>query len=280
MRVSDNHVHTSFSSDSNTPMEDMLRQGIALGLPSICFTDHMDYEFPDIGNGMDFLFDVEEYFGELNRLSRIYPQITIRKGIELGLKPHLTEKYNVLTATYPFDFVIGSTHLVDDMDPYYPVYWEGKTEKQGVQRFYEITLENIRAGIDFDVYGHIDYIIRYTPTQQKNRSNGILDENYMNQCLKESFDLIDEILRTLIDKGQGIEMNTSGLKYGLGHPHPQEKILKRYRELGGEIITVGSDGHQPEHLAYDWEKAPDILRACGFNYFTEFHGRKPEMIPL
>ena len=75
-------------------------------------------------------------------------------------------------------------------------------------------------------------------------------------------------------------MNTSGLKYGLGHPHPQEKILKRYRELGGEIITVGSDGHQPEHLAYDWEKAPDILRACGFNYFTEFHGRKAKMISL
>lgn len=280
MTVSDNHVHTSFSSDSKTPMEEMLRQAIALGLPSICFTDHMDYDFPDLGNGMDFLFDAEEYFHELNRLSRLYPQISIRKGIELGLKPYLTERCNALTASHPFDFVIGSTHLVDDMDPYYPEYWDGKTEKQGLERFYETTLENIRAGIDFDVYGHIDYIIRYTPTQQDNRSKGILDEAYMERCLKETFDIIDEILRTLIENGRGIEMNTSGLKYGLGHPHPQEKILKRYRELGGEIITVGSDGHQPEHLAYDFEKVPEILRSCGFRYYTEFCGRKAEMVAL
>ena len=280
MTVSDNHVHTSFSSDSKTPMEDMLRQAIAVGLPSICFTDHMDYDFPDLGNGMDFLFDVEDYFNELNRLSRLYPQIPIRKGIELGLKPYLTERCNALTVSHPFDFVIGSTHLVDGMDPYYPEYWEGKTEKQGLERFYEKTLENIHDGIDFDVYGHIDYIIRYTPPQQANRSKGILDEAYMERCLKETFDIIDEILRTLIEHGRGIEINTSGLKYGLGHPHPQEKILKRYRELGGEIITVGSDGHQPEHLAYDFEKVPGILKSCGFRYYTEFCGRKAEMVTL
>ena len=92
MIQSDNHVHTSFSSDSTTPMEDMLRQAISYGFSSICFTDHMDYDFPDIGNGMTFLFDTTEYLAEMERLSRLYPQIEIRRGIELGLKPELKEK--------------------------------------------------------------------------------------------------------------------------------------------------------------------------------------------
>ncbi|MBO5484819.1 MAG: histidinol-phosphatase HisJ family protein [Lachnospiraceae bacterium] len=277
---SDNHVHTSFSSDSDTPMEEMLKQAIQSGFSSVCFTDHMDYDFPDMGNGMTFLFDTEEYLLEINRLADKYPQIQIRRGIELGLKPDIKEKCNSLTSSLPLDFVIGSTHLVDDQDPYYPVYWEGKTEKQGIDRFYEITLENIRAGIDFDVYGHIDYIIRYTPTQQEYRSKGIQNEEYMKKCLQDSFDIIDEILRLLIESGKGIELNTSGLKYGLGHPHPHEEILKRYRELGGEIITIGSDGHQPAHLAYDFAKVPELLRTCNFSYYTEFHHRKPEMIRL
>lgn len=280
MIPSDNHVHTSFSSDSDTPMEEMLKQAIQSGFSSVCFTDHMDYDFPDMGNGMTFLFDTEEYLLEINRLADKYPQIQIRRGIELGLKPDIKEKCNSLTSSLPLDFVIGSTHLVDDQDPYYSVYWEGKTEKQGIDRFYEITLENIRAGIDFDVYGHIDYIIRYTPTQQEYRSKGIQNEEYMKKCLQDSFDIIDEILRLLIESGKGIELNTSGLKYGLGHPHPHEEILKRYRELGGEIITIGSDGHQPAHLAYDFAKVPELLRTCNFSYYTEFHHRKPEMIRL
>lgn len=277
---SDNHVHTQFSSDSQTPMEQMLKQAIACGLTSICFTDHMDYDFPDIGNGMDFLFDPDAYFKELHRLQALYPQIQIRQGVELGLKPDLTEKCQALTTSYPFDFIIGSTHLVDNFDPYFPAYWEGKTEKEGIERYYKITLENIHAGIDFDVYGHIDYIIRYTPTQQANRANGIHSESYMSSCLHDSIDIIEEILRTLIEQGRGIELNTAGLKYGLGHPHPHELVLKRYRELGGEILSIGSDGHQPEHLAYDFAKVPQILHDCGFRYYTEFAGRKPVMIPL
>lgn len=277
---SDNHVHTSFSSDSDTPMEEMLKQAIQSGFSSICFTDHMDYDFPDMGNGMTFLFDTEEYLLEMDRLAKKYPQIQIRRGMELGLKPEIKEKCSSLTSSLPLDFVIGSTHLVDDQDPYYPAYWEGKTEKQGIDRFYEITLENIRAGIDFDVYGHIDYIIRYTPTQQEYRSKGIQNEEYMKKCLQDSFDIIDEILHLLIESGKGIELNTSGLKYGLGHPHPHEEILKRYRELGGEIITIGSDGHQPAHLAYDFTKVPELLRTCNFSYYTEFCHRKPEMIRL
>jgi len=176
--------------------------------------------------------------------------------------------------------VIGSTHLVDDTDPYYPSFWEQFSEKDGIRRYYEITMDNIRTDTKFDVYGHIDYIIRYTPTQQKNKAQGIIDEAYMDRCFRDSSDMIDEILHLLLAKGKGIEVNTAGIKYGLGHTNPQEKVLKRYRELGGEIITVGSDAHETKHLAYAFEGIPELLRKCGFRYYTEFRKRKPEMIPL
>lgn len=277
---SDNHVHSRFSSDSDTPMEDMVKKAVSLGLSSLCLTDHMDYEFPDLGNGMTFLFDPKAYWQELNHLESAYPQLALRRGVELGLKPNLKTVCDDLTSSLPFDFVIGSTHLVDNQDPYYLSYWEGKTEREGIDRYYEITLENIRSGVDFDVYGHIDYVVRYTPTQQENRRQGIQDEAYMTKCLQDSWDQIDEILRLLIQSGKGIELNTAGLKYGLGHPHPHEQILKRYRELGGELLTIGSDAHQPEHLAYDFPKVPEILRQCGFSYYAEFHKRAPKMIPL
>ncbi len=277
---SDNHVHTSFSTDSDTPMEAMVRRGIKLGLDSICFTDHIDYDFPDTGNGVEFLFEMEPYFEMLSYLQGKYPQFGIRRGVELGLKPYLSKRCNELIHAHPFDFVIGSTHLVDNVDPYYPSFWKQFSEKEGIRRYYEITMENIRTDTEFDVYGHIDYIIRYTPTQQKNRAQGIIDEAYMERCFRDSSDMIDEILHLLLSKGKGIEVNTAGIKYGLGHTNPQEKVLKRYRELGGEIITVGSDAHETKHLAYAFEGIPELLRKCGFRYYTEFRGRRPEMIPL
>ena len=261
-------------------MEAMVRRGIKLGLDSICFTDHIDYDFPDTGNGVEFLFEMEPYFGMLSCLQEKYPQFGIRRGVELGLKPDLAKRCNELIHAHPFDFVIGSTHLVDNVDPYYPSFWEQFSEKDGIRRYYEITMENIRTDTEFDVYGHIDYIIRYTPTQQKNRAQGIIDEVYMERCFRDSSDMIDEILHLLLSKGKGIEVNTAGIKYGLGHTNPQEKVLKRYRELGGEIITVGSDAHETKHLAYAFEGIPELLRKCGFRYYTEFRGRRPEMIPL
>ncbi len=82
-------------------------------------------------------------------------------------------------------------------------------------------------------------------------------------------------MRTIIQKGKGIEINTGGFKYGLGHPNPTEEILTRYRELGGEIITIGADAHTPEHIAFDFHKIPQLLTDCGFRYYTVFKERKP-----
>ena len=128
--------------------------------------------------------------------------------------------------------------------------------------FREMT-ECVRKIKDFDVLGHLDYVVRYGKYQEKEYS------------YQKFSDEIDELLQAVIETGRGIELNTAGIKYGLPFAHPHPDVLKRYRELGGEIITVGSDAHQPKHVGYEFGQAEEILTACGFKYYTEFKSRKP-----
>lgn len=276
---SDYHVHTAFSTDSSTPMEEMVKRAIALNHKSICFTDHMDYGFPkELGS---FLFDIPSYSEEISRLKKAYgEQIFIYQGIEMGLKPDAYESCKSLTDNFSFDFVIGSTHLVDDMDPYYPEFWEGKSEYEGIMQYYERTLENIRCGFAFDVYGHIDYIIRYTPSVMALRKAGSPIVSRYGNAMEAFGDIIDTILKELIEQGRGIECNSAGFHYGLSHPNPHESVLKRYLELGGEILTIGSDAHTPECLGYAFEEVSRLLRETGFRYYTTFQNRKSVFHPL
>jgi histidinol-phosphatase (PHP family) len=246
----------------------MIQKAISLGLDTICFTDHMDYDFP-VHNGLTFEFNPEEYFIELNFMASKYKDsIKILKGIELGLMPHLSERIHKLISHYQFDFVIGSSHVVNGVDPYLSEYWKNRTERDGIEDYFKSIIENVENIKDFDIYGHLDYVIRYTPEK-------VTDYTYQNYA-----DLIDTMLKSIIGAGKGIEVNTAGYKYGLGFPHPHPDILKRYKELGGEIITIGSDGHKPEHLAFDFNKANDLLISLGYKYYTLFENRRPNFIKL
>ena len=207
--------------------------------------------------------DIPVYFPTIQKLGQQYKdKIKVLTGIELGLQPHLAAKHQELISRYDFDFVIGSSHVIHGKDPYYSRFFEGKTEQQAYQEYFESILENLAVFDNFDVYGHIDYVVRYGPNRN-------LEYSYQKYA-----DVIDAILEKLIDMGKGIEINTGGFKYGLGHPNPTEDIIKRYHELGGEIITIGADAHKPEHVAFDFAKVPDILKAVGFQYFTVFEKEK------
>lgn len=280
MIKSDSHVHTAFSTDSSTPMEEMLKKAIETGFSSICFTDHMDYGFPSQSGITEFLLDTSAYFSEMERLEHLYPQIHIRRGIELGLKEDVIKQCSNLTSKYKFDFIIASTHLVDNTDPYLDIYWQKTDETSAILKYYEATLKNAKSGADFDVYGHIDYITRYTPYMKKLRMENLHDDAYSLKNTEQFLDIIEEIFKILIYNGKGIEINTGGFKYSTNHPNPHEKILKLYHGLGGEIITVGSDAHETKYLGYSFNKVPEILKSCGFKYYTEFTGRKPAMFPV
>lgn len=261
----DTHMHCNFSGDSKAEPEDMIRASVSRGLDGICFTDHQDFDYREQPGLFDL--DIAAYQAKIYELREKYA-LPILWGIEIGLQPHVLSDNLAVTGGYPFDFVIGSSHCVHGIDVYYPSFYEGRTEDQAYQEYFEAVLANIDSGADFDVYGHLDYIVRYGPN--KNRF-------YSYEKYK---DIIDEILRRLIAKGKGIELNTAGFKYGLGHPNPTEEILQRYRKLGGEILTLGADAHKPEHVAYDFRKVPQILKNAGFKYYTVFKKREPEFYPV
>lgn len=262
----DFHMHTEFSGDSEAPVRAMLDAALERGMEAVCITDHIDEDYPeDSETGTNpFLFDLDQYFQVLREIKKEYAdRLDLRIGVELGLQPHLGERYRKLIETYPFDFVIGSLHVIHGMDPYDGVIFEGRSDADVYREAFQATAENLDQVKDFDVLGHLDYVVRYGRHQAREYS------------YRAFSDEIDEILKKVIRMGKGIEMNMGGFKYGLGFCNPHPDVIRRYRELGGEIITVGADAHRPEHVAFDFEKAGDILRACGFRYYAEYRNRKP-----
>ena len=266
MIQSDCHMHTEFSSDSETPVRSMIEGAIKKGLREICLTDHYDKDYPRVPDieGIPFVFDPEEYCRTLAGLKEEYSgRITVRTGIEIGLQPHLGGFYRELTEKYPFDFVIGSVHLVHGLDPYYGALFEGRTDEEAYAETFRETLADLEAIDGFDVLGHIDYVVRYGK------------EKAAHYSYHRFADEIDEILKKVIEMGKGIELNTGGFKYGLGFSNPHPDIIKRYRELGGEIITLGSDAHRTGGVGCAIREGQELLRSCGFRRFCTFEQGKP-----
>lgn len=267
----DCHLHSSHSGDSDASMESMIEKGIELGLKQMCFTEHMDMDYPvtDMDPENKFLLNTDSYLYDLIRCKEHYAdRIKLLFGVELGLQPHLACNNTRYVHSYDFDFVIGSSHLVDGDDPYYPSYFEGRSEKEAYRHYFTSIMDNIKKYTNFDVYGHLDYIVRYGP----NKDQAFSYADYR--------DVIDAILETLIDNEKGIECNTGGYRHSLNAPNPCAAILKRYHELGGEIVTIGSDAHTPGDIGFRFQDAADLLSACGFRYYCVFEKRVAEFVRL
>lgn len=267
--IADYHMHTHFSSDCDVEPVLLVEKAISLGMDEICFTDHVDFDYPKENEKTMFRIDAAGYFEEISRLKDTYNgKIKIKTGIEAGLNRANDEAVNSLLCAYPFDFVIGSSHIVDGIDPYYTEYWKNVSPKEAVYRYYEAVLSNVTLFDNYDVYGHLDYIRRYIPS-----------ESYV-YSFSDFADILDTILINIITKGHGIELNTRGLEKGITDFVPTIMILSRYKQLGGEIITIGSDAHQVAKLGYGFRTARDILINTGFKYYTTFEDRQPLFIPL
>lgn len=274
--TADYHVHSSNSGDSDTPMEKQVLAAINAGIRTLCITEHLDFDFPyentpDLPEGC-FDLDSGAYRREYLELKERYAdRIRLLYGVELGLQPHLVPVLEQHVAAHPeYDFIIGSTHVVDRMDPYYPVYFEGRTKEAAIRRYFEIMLENIRAFHDFDTCGHLDYIVRYAPGGEQDFTK----DRYL--------DAVDPVLRTLISFDIALEVNTSALPADGQHTrlNPCEWILRRYRELGGQRITIGSDAHRPDRVAFGFQGLCPFLKSLGFTSYEVFEGRMPTSVPL
>ena len=249
--TADCHLHSSFSGDSDTPMEEMILHGIEQGFNILCFTEHNDFEYPDCPDlpKDTFLLNTDSYLYDLARLKEKYAdKMKLLFGVELGLQPEVMRQNAVYVKSYEFDFIIGSSHICHGKDPYYPGFFEGRSEAAAIREYFESVLENIKKFSNFDVYGHLDYAVRYAPEQDKNYSY----EQYR--------DILDEILKLLLDKGKGIELNTGGLKSGMLDMHPCMGVLKRYKELGGEIITICYYANDAQNIGAHFERSAEAIK--------------------
>lgn len=268
----DYHVHTSFSDDSEYPMEEVIKRAINLGINEVCFTEHVDY-----GVKVDINSDKEEdhllnkrvsncnyidYVKEFERCKEIYEsKIALKLGIEFGIQTHTIDKFQRDFDKYNFDFVILSCHQVDDKEFFIFKFQEGKTQEEYNRRYYQELLDVIKKYKDYSVLGHLDLIKRYDKAG-----------DYPFENVK---DLITEILKEVIKDGKGIEVNTSNFRYKLPDLTPSRDILKLYKELGGTVISLGSDSHREEHLGHKILDIKEELKELGYTQFCTFNKMKP-----
>ena len=268
----DYHVHTEFSDDSTYPMEEVVLDAINLKLDEICFTDHVDYGIKvDQGVPNKILYrgnepftnvDYPKYYDSYLKLKEKYKdKIALKLGLEFGMQIHTIDKYEKLFKRYPFDFIILSVHEVEDKEFWTQDFQKGKTQKEYNERYYEEILNLVKNYHNYSVLGHLDLITRYD-------ENGI----YPFEKVKP---IINEILKTVINDNKGIELNTSSHRYGLKDLTPSLDILKLYKKLGGQIITIGSDSHKKEHLGAYIDESKKILKELGYKKFCTYEKMKP-----
>ena len=252
----DTHIHTSFSTDSETDMQEQILTSYKKGLEGICITDHMDYNFPESAlehpvDGIPFCFDLNDYFKRIHTLQKTAP-LSVYTGVECGMQliTDVVDKNKALCRDKEFDYIIGSLHLVDGKDPYYPSFWENQEPAECIQTYFEKIYDNITTFHEMDSLGHLDYIVRYAPTDYK----------YQPEQFRE---ILEAILQTLIQKDLALEINTSGFKTPLSRQNPHEKIIEWYLALGGEMVTIGSDAHSPEFLAFHFDEVAVLLKKYG-----------------
>ena len=285
-KIPDYHLHSLYSTDCSSELERIIDSSQKKGLSSICLTDHNDYDFPDTPSKIRFDLDIDNYLATLSWLKqKLLPTFDLRIGVEQGIMPSSCEALNSFSQEHRgIDFIIASSHVVNNHDPYYEESWfndDGSEidQYQMYKMYFEEMLQNVTNLTDYNVYGHMDYIFRYGP---KSRANFevVTSELFEKKYFPIFRDLIHDILKKIIENGKGIEINTGSLYRGMDFMHPHTLILQMYKELGGEILTFGSDSHDYQHIGYHFDEAAEMARSLGFKYYCTFKNMKPEFHTL
>lgn len=261
----DCHVHSTFSPDSVIDMQQACQKAVERGLRGIAFTDHLDIDYPNPAFFFEFDWNKREALLQLLR-EQYGNALILLSGVEMGFRPETLERSLKFVKHSLVDFIIMSIHVIDgqnlcvDGDSHYFIT---KTKKQAFTGYLEAIYHSVCDCKDYDVVGHIGYIRRYMPYQDK------------TMAYAEYSDIIDGILKQVIVDNKGIEINTSGYRDNLGGPLPDMHIVKRYKELGGTMVTIGSDAHASTAIGHSFQDGVELLKECGFSYVTHFEKHKP-----
>ncbi len=277
--LADYHVHTHHSDDSDYQMEQVVQDAIRLGLDELCFTDHVDYGIKrDVGDPRGMLYrpgdvgeaewmpavhpDYPKYVAQIRDLQARYEdKITLKMGLEFGVQRETIPDYEALFPQYPFDFILLSVHQIGNKELWSQNYQRGKTQAECYEGYYGELLYLVQNYQNYSVLAHLDLVSRY------DKMGG-----YPFEKVKP---LVAEMLRTAIGNGKGIEVNTSYARYGLKDMTPSREILALYRDLGGTILTIGSDSHKKAHLGANIGQNQQILKAMGFQHFCTYQNMEP-----
>ena len=267
MFLADCHNHTSCSTDSDADLGQMLVQAARMGLSMVCTTDHLDLVSRDGDLWDDWTWD--PHIAHHRYWQEHRPEgVELRFGGEINVPHQFEERCRRLVEQAPLDMVVGSAHNMSEpcgRQDY--ILWDYKDEEtchRALDDYFDSLLAISK--LDFiDILAHIPYVLRYMNDR---------DGNHIT--LERSYDRLEVILKNLIHRGAGIEINTNRGKV-LDRYGP---ILQMYRRLGGEIVTLGSDAHRPEDVGKGIEGAAQYMKGLGFQYYTVYRRRKPEFIPL
>lgn len=265
--IADYHMHTTISPDGRHTIEEMCEAAVENGLKEIALTDHFEIYTPDFRGsaysplGQFTISYLEEYFRQFEQaLEKFEGKLSLRSAVELG-QPQINPAFSQeVLSRFSFDYVVGSMHKVDNIDFSERDYTIGHNKllcEKNLEWLYEMADKG-----DFDCLGHADLIKRYAARQ----GHWVSLMDYPAE--------LSEILKRLIERGKGMEINTSGFRQGMGEPIPCLAFLKLYRKLGGEILTVGSDAHCRQDIAADFEQARLIALEAGFRRIALYRNRR------
>jgi len=235
----DQHIHSNISEDCQATLDIMCQSAADKKIDIISFTEHVDFNPADLGY---LYFNVKRYSDEINQARDKYSdKLTIMKGVEFDA-PHLyPDEFNKINSG-DYDIILGSVHMMDDKFIGESVLLERMSLDDLFRRYYEQLLDLVSFG-GFDVVAHFDFPKRY----------------YMKNILSEN--MAEAILKTMINKGIALEINTSPLRKGYHESSPGKDILEKYAALGGEMITIGSDAHTPEDIGTGFDYARNLIQS-------------------
>jgi histidinol-phosphatase (PHP family) len=252
----DCHVHSSFSADCRTDIKDIIKKGKESEI-GITITDHIDVNFP---GPTEFLFNFDDYFNEYTK----YRNDRLLIGVEMGMQDCCCEENRKAVDKYPFDCVIGSVHLIYGKDICDKGTYAGRSKRDIYEMYFRCMLDCLKNYDFIDSMGHIDYIARYAPYEDR--------EIYYD----EFSDYIDSVLKILIERGQSIEINSRRFGDRKVHEHLAQ-IYRRFHELGGKTVTLGSDSHMAEGIGKHFDTSNEIAESCGLKV-VHYKQRQPQYI--
>lgn len=259
----DVHLHSRFSFDSKEDPENYIKKALSLGVTAVGFSEHYDYDAFLDGEKEVTLANVLEYLKNCNALQNKYPNSDILCGLEVGYRKEAEERYRSLFSRYSFDYVINSLHTLPNRgDCYHDGFFSGKTLKECYKDYLYGVLESIYADYDYQIIGHIGYASRY----RKGAEARILYSDFS--------DLFDEILTAVIAKDKCLEINTSSGSGGCEFL-PDKDVIRRYVDLGGKLISFGSDAHKSENYGKNADGLKAFLKNLGIGELYYYKQQKP-----